>query len=88
MASMGVATLVLALHSAQPEDLAIGAELGEELGNRFWLAERDDTVDLVEWVRIAGIRQVILNPEADAQVELARLAAADSPAALNTTHSG
>lgn len=88
MAGMGVATLVLALHDAQPEDLAIGAGLVEDLGTRLWLALRDESLDAAEWVRDAGIRQLVLNYEGDVQVELARLAAADSPAALNTTHPG
>lgn len=87
MAGMGVATLVLALHGAQPEDLAIGAGLAEDLGTRLWLAVRDESLAAAEWVRDAGIRQLVLNYEGDAQVELARLAA-DSPAALNTTPPG
>lgn len=87
MANMGVATLVLALHGAQAEDLAIAAGLAEDLGTRLWLALRDDALDAAAWVRDAGIRQLVVNYAGDAQVELARLAA-DLPAALNTTQTG
>lgn len=88
MAQQGVEHLVLSLHQAEADDLAIGAELCGELGERLWLSFADARIDPAEWIQYSGARQLIVNGDTCNTVELERLTAAIPPAAPTATQNG
>lgn len=88
MARRGVEHLVLSLHQAEADDVAIGAELCGELGERLWLTFADAHTDPAEWIRDSGARQLIVNTDACTAVELERLAAAVPSTAPDTMLTG